>query len=638
MKRARAVSVDRPVRGTTIPFLALPFLALPFLALAFLAFAALASCSRTARPESVRFLVGVSQANLSEPWRIAMTEEIRAEAARYPYLKVIYIEAGDSSARQIDDVQRLMGYGVDLLIISPTDSHALTPIVRTAYAKIPVIVLDREVEGYDYSLFIGPDNERLGREAGKVASELLGSSGGSILEIAGRSGSPPSIERSEGFRKVIADRRDARLSGTIIADWLRDKAEDELSARIRTLPRFDVIFAQNDAMAYGAWRACQAAGLKGIRLIGIDGLAGPMGGIELVRKGILSATFTCPTGGKEAVTYGMDLLAEKEGIPKRVYLRPVKVTRETLAASEKRPPTSRSFAPGRKIVLGFAQVGKESEWRAANTRSIKTSAAKAGIDLIFVDGEQQQEKQIAAIRSFIRRNVDVIAFSPVVESGWDAVLNEAKAAGIPVIITDRTVGIKDSSLWLTFMGSDFAEEGRRAARWIVEELGTSEPVNIVELQGNAGAAPTIDRKAGFEEVIKDHPNYRIIASETGDFFRSQGYTVMKGVLASESRRIDVVFSHNDDMAIGAIQAIKERGIKPGKDIVIVGVDGIKDAFKAMAAGEMNCSVECNPILGPQLMKAVQDYMAGKDLPIRMITSEGIFPAATARRDMAGREY
>jgi len=606
--------------------------------LAALALCAASACSRPSRETPVRYLVGFSQANLSEPWRIAMTEDVKAEAARYSDMRFIYTDAADSTGRQIEDVQRLLDYGIDLLIISPADSHALTPSVRAAYAEIPVIVLDRDVEGYDYSLFIGPDNERLGREAGNVILELLGKRPGNVLEIQGRSGSPPATGRSEGLREILSKRKDIKILEPIVADWLRDAAEDKLAERIREIPKLDVIFAQNDAMAFGAWKAAQEAGRPDIHIIGIDGLPGATGGIELVRKGMLSATFTCPTGGKEAVIYGRDLLLMREGIPKKIYLRPTKATRETLAASDSRPTSSRDLAPGRRIVLGFAQVGAESEWRAANTKSIKSSAAKAGIDLLFEDGEQQPEKQIAAIRSFIRRRVDVIAFSPVVESGWDAVLNEAKDAGIPVIITDRSVGIKDNSLWLSFMGSDFVEEGRRAARWIVERLGSSSLVNIVELQGNFGSAPTIDRKLGFEEVIKDYPNYRIIASEPGDFFRVQGYSVMKDILSAESRKIDVVFSHNDDMAIGAIQAIKEKGLKPGRDIVIVGVDGIKDAFKAMAAGEMNCSVECNPILGPQLMKAVQDYMAGKDLPIRMITSEGIFPAATARRDMVGREY
>jgi galactofuranose transport system substrate-binding protein len=617
-----------------------PSRALAAIALAIAAAALLPSCSEAARPGRESFLVGVSQANLSEPWRIAMTEEIKAEAARYPDLRMIYADAADSSARQVDDVQRLMGYGIDLLIISPTDAKALTPVVRKIYAKIPVIVLDRAVEGYDYSLFIGPDNERLGREAGKVASELLGQSGGNILEIEGRSGSPPVIGRSEGFSEVIEKRRDARLAATIVADWLRDKAEDELSSCISKLSPFDVVFAQNDAMAYGAWRACKAAGKSGIKFIGIDGLSGPMGGIDLVQKGILSATFTCPTGGKEAVIYAMDLLLKKEGIPKKIYLRPSLVTLDAMAKGRSRGPDARtgSSSLDKPIVLGFAQVGAESEWRIANTQSIKNAAAKARIDLLFEDGKGLQENQIAAIRSFIKKKVDVIAFSAVVESGWDEVLKEAKAAGIPVIISDRPVNLKDDSFWLSFMGSDFVEEGRRAARWLVESMGSSTHVNIVELQGTIGSAPAIDRTIGFDEVIKDYPNYKIIASKSSDFTRSQGYDVMKSILSHNHSRIDAIFAHNDDLALGAIQALEEAGFKPGRDIKIVSVDAAHGAFKAMIEGKLNCSVECNPLLGPQLMKAIEDYFNGKELPLRMITSEGVFPAATARRDMVGREY
>jgi len=151
----------------------------------------------------VRFLIGFSQANISEPWRVAMTEEIKAEIGTYPDMQIVYADAADSPARQIEDVKRLMGYGIDLLIISPTESHALTPIVHDVYSKIPVIVLDRAIEGYDYSLFIGPDNERLGREAGQVVSELLGDRKGNLLEIEGRSGSPPSLLRSQGLREVL---------------------------------------------------------------------------------------------------------------------------------------------------------------------------------------------------------------------------------------------------------------------------------------------------------------------------------------------------------------------------------------------------------------------------------------------------
>ncbi len=284
---------------------------------------------------------------------------------------------------------------------------------------------------------------------------------------------------------------------------------------------------------------------------------------------------------------------------------------------------------------------EESDWRLANTESIKTAARQAGIDLVFVNAEQQPEKQLEAVRSFIARKVDIISFSPIVESGWEPVLREAKAAGIPVFITDRAVDVKDESLWVTLMGSDFVEEGRRAARWLIEYLHTEKPVNIVELQGTIGSAPAIDRKIGFEEILKDHPNYRIIVSESGDFFRSVGREVMQKILkelADKNLRMDVLFAHNDDMAIGAIAAMEAAGLKPGKDVVIVSVDAIRDAFKAMIAGKLNCSVECSPLLGPQLMKAVRDFMSGQDLPVRIVTSEVVFPAEVARAVLPTRKY
>jgi simple sugar transport system substrate-binding protein len=429
--------------------------------------------------------------------------------------------------------------------------------------------------------------------------------------------------------------------GTIVGDWLRDKSEDELTAWLRKNGRVDVIFAQNDAMADGARRAAVKLGIDGIRVVGIDGLPGPNGGIEMVRRGALSATFTCPTGGKEAVIYAMDTLHHEEGIPKKMILRTTLVTPKSIESGVLGAPARTRAPPDHRIVLGFAQTGKESNWRLANTESIKTAARQAGIDLVFVDSESSPAKQIAAVRSFIARKVDIIAFSPIVESGWEPVLREAKAAGIPVFLSDRAVDVKDESLWTTFMGSDFLEEGRRAARWLVDYMKTDKSVNIVELQGTTGSAPAIDRKIGFEEILKDHPNYRIIVSESGDFTRPLGREVMQKILtelAVKGQKMDVLFAHNDDMAIGAIEAMETWGIKPGKDVVIVSVDGIRDAFTAMIAGKLNCSVECSPLLGPQLMKAVKDYMAGKDLPVRLITSEGVYPAEVARKVLPTRKY
>ena len=298
------------------------------------------------------------------------------------------------------------------------------------------------------------------------------------------------------------------------------------------------------------------------------------------------------------------------------------------------------------IVLGFSQIGAESEWRTANTTSIQTAAAEAGITLRFSDAQQKQENQIKALRSFIAQRVDVIAFSPVVETGWETVLREAKAAKIPVILTDRAVEVSDDTLYVTLMGSDFVEEGRKAGRWLLENYPkrdatkdvTGGEVNIVELQGTVGSAPANDRKKGFAEIITNDPRYKIIRSQTGDFTRAKGKEVMEAFLKAEGRRINVLFAHNDDMAIGAIQAIEEAGFKPGTDITIISIDGVKGAFEAMIAGKLNVTVECSPLLGPQLMAAVKDVVAGKPLPKRIVTEESVFPREIAAQEFPKRKY
>lgn len=313
---------------------------------------------------------------------------------------------------------------------------------------------------------------------------------------------------------------------------------------------------------------------------------------------------------------------------------------------------SSSEAPGnggpagadQTITLGFSQIGAESEWRTANTTSIQTAAKEAGIDLRFSDAQQKQENQIKALRSFIAQRVDVIAFSPVVETGWETVLREAKAAGIPVILTDRAVEVSDENLYLSLIGSDFVEEGRRAGRWLTEYYSTGAgkdvkgDIHIVELQGTVGSAPANDRKKGFAEIIAADPRFKVIRSQTGDFTRAKGKEVMEAFLKAEGRNINVLFAHNDDMAIGAIQAIEEAGLAPGKDIIIVSIDGVKGAFEAMIAGKLNVTVECSPLLGPQLMAAVKDVVAGKQIPRRIVTEESVFPMETAAEVLPTRKY
>ncbi len=300
--------------------------------------------------------------------------------------------------------------------------------------------------------------------------------------------------------------------------------------------------------------------------------------------------------------------------------------------------TSPTPAGNKKITLGFAQVGAESGWRAANTASIRESAKKADIDLKFSDAQQKQENQIKAIRNFIAQKVDVIAFSPVVESGWDAVLGEAKRANIPVILTDRAVDSKDTSLYKTFLGSDFVLEGKKAGEWVATEFKSATgPVNIVELQGTTGSAPANDRKAGFAEAIAGNPNLKIVASQTGDFTRAKGKEVMEAFLKSQPK-IDVLYAHNDDMGLGALEAITAAGRTPGKDIKVVTIDAVKDGMQKLADGQINYIVECNPLLGDQLMELVKKVKAGETVPQRVETKESTFTQEQAKAALPTRQY
>ena len=292
---------------------------------------------------------------------------------------------------------------------------------------------------------------------------------------------------------------------------------------------------------------------------------------------------------------------------------------------------------GKKLVVGFSQVGAESGWRTANTESIKSEAEKRGIDLRFSDAQQKQENQIKAIRSFIAQGVDVIAFSPVVETGFEPVLQEAKKAGIPVVLSDRAVKVSDPNLYACFLGSDFVEEGRRAANEVVKLTGGKG--NIAELVGTVGSAPAIDRKKGFEEVLAKYPDLKIIMSQSGDFTRAKGKEVMEAFLKSpQGKDINVLFAHNDDMALGAIQAMEEAGIKPGVDIKIVSIDGVRGAFEAMKDGKLNVTVECNPLLGPQLFDLVQKVANKEEVPKRVVSQEGVYEQSQAATELPNRKY
>lgn len=276
---------------------------------------------------------------------------------------------------------------------------------------------------------------------------------------------------------------------------------------------------------------------------------------------------------------------------------------------------------GAKIILGFSQIGTESSWRTENTRSVFEAAAEQGIQVLYDDAQQKQTNQLKAIRSFIVYRVDVIAFVPIVEDGWDNVLREAKEARIPVIVVDRKIKTQDESLYAGFIGEDGIEEGRKAARFLLQKYSDStKKLNVLELRGTDYSSMAKERSAGFREVLLQDTRFCIVKSVSGDFLRSRGKEIISNIFAKEgslsweNSSLDIIFSHNDAMSLGALDTLQLYGVNAGRDVTIVSIDGEKDAVAALREGKINCIVECNPRLGPELIKLVKTAANRNTIP------------------------
>ena len=313
-------------------------------------------------------------------------------------------------------------------------------------------------------------------------------------------------------------------------------------------------------------------------------------------------------------------------------------TQQPTIASTPQPVSNLKAKPQKTyedLIVGFAQLGAESEWRIANTVSMKETAEQLGVELRFLDAQQKQENQIEAVRKLIIQKVDIIGISPIVETGWDEVFQEAKDAGIPIILVDRRAAVPEN-LYVSYLGSDFLEEGRKSAR-IMADLVHGK-ANIVELVGTIGSAPANDRYTGFREILKGYPEMKIIDSQSGDFTRARGKEVMASFLQKYGKEITAVFAHNDDMAVGAIEAIENYGLRPGVDIKIVSVDAARGAFEAMIAGKLNATVECNPLLGPQFFELALKVVNGEPFPKWVPSIEGVFFPDDASKILPTRKY
>jgi simple sugar transport system substrate-binding protein len=292
-----------------------------------------------------------------------------------------------------------------------------------------------------------------------------------------------------------------------------------------------------------------------------------------------------------------------------------------------------------RLVLGFSPIVSWGGWSGASADSVRKSARDAHMDVLLEDARHSQENQVATLRSFVAQRVDVIVFSPVVESGWDIVLNEIRSAGIPVILMDRNIEVSDDSLYAAHVGSDFIEEGRRAGRWLLEHTrDETGEIAILELRGSDGSAPANDRKLGFAQAIAGDNRYRIVESQSGDFFRPRARVITANYLAREGHHVRVIFAHNDGMALGGIDALEAAGLKPGTDVLVIAVEGSREGLEAIVAGKMNVSVECNPLMGPQIIALARDAAAGRDVPRHVVTQETVFTRENAAEELPKRAY
>ena len=274
-----------------------------------------------------------------------------------------------------------------------------------------------------------------------------------------------------------------------------------------------------------------------------------------------------------------------------------------------------SAASAKDIVIAFSQIGQESDWRTANTDDLRSSIeGHAGWKLVYDDGQQKQENQIKALRNFITQDVDYILFTGVVSTGWDEVLKEVNEAEIPLLLIDRLPDCADKIDYVAAFGGDFVEEGRRQVAWAGEYLKTlgkgDKDVNVVIMEGTTGASAQTGRTEGNLKALKDYPHLKLVAQQSGNFTRAEGQAVMESWLKSIDK-IDVLIAQNDDMALGAIDAIKAAGKVPGKDIIIVGCDSVKAAFDAIVAGEMNATIECTPLYGKFVVPTLEALIRGE---------------------------
>ena len=584
------------------------------------------------RSTTITHLVGVSLANLTDEWRIVLKNELSEEAEQYPGLKLVFTDAGGDVEKQKADMRQLMDYGAELLIVSPVDVEKLMSEVEDIYHEdMPILLLDRAITGFDYTCFFGVDDKLLVKQEIDAVTELTGALDGRNIKVlnvvidnfTGR-------KRAELLQEAAPDNME--INRVIVDRGTRDETEDILIGRSDALEGVDLILTQNDYMAYGASLAAERLGKNDIRIMGVDGFSGEGGGLEMVKKGLIDATIICPTGASQALSYAVNYLEGERGGAKQI------ITRNSVVTSDNIDEYYASVGAPKKEIksVGYVQIDESTGFRRANTESFSEAAVEYNVDLEVRECSSIEE-QLKAFDYFLGEDKDAIIVSPLVEDGWDEAFERAKEMDVPIILSDRAVSCSEE-LYTSFVGSDFVEEGARCMRWIEEHMQDRDHVRILELEGTKGASPAIDRGNGFRSKLGESDKYEIIASINGNFSRSEGYSATRAYLEENGADFDVIFSHNDDMMLGAITALKEYGLIPGEDVKLLSIDGTKEALNGIQSGEVNFVAECTPLLGPNVMRTLKQLQDGMEVPLRVVSSEETFDIDTPDTYFRNRKY
>ncbi len=599
---------------------------------AVLSLSVLSGCGRVRTTEVTR-LIGVSLANLTDEWRIVLKNELEAEAEKYPGLKLIFTDAGGDVRKQKNDMKELRDYGAELLIVSPVDVEELMSEVEDIYNDgMPILLLDRAIKGFDYTCFFGADDGLLVKQQIEAVSLLTGKAADEKITVLNILMDNYTGRQRLGMLKAAAG-ANMEIRQLVVKKGTRDETEDVLLQRKALLEDVDLILTQNDYMAYGASLALDKLSRDDIKILGVDGFVGIGGGLDMVKRGLIDATIICPTGAVQALGYAISYLDGDRNGAKQIINRNTLVTKENVDGyyPEKKKTLSRKISS-----VGYVQIDENTGFRRASTNSFSDAAAEFDLELEIKECTTIDE-QLSAFCDFVDSGKDAIIVSPLVEDGWEEVFEKAKERDIPVILSDREVSCSEE-LYTCFVGSDFVEEGARCMRWIEDNLGSDTNVRILEMEGTRGASPAIDRGTGFRSLMQGKDNFSIIGTINGNFSREEGYEVMSLYLAENGADFDVLFCHNDDMMLGAVEALKEQGYAPGENIKILSIDGTKEALNGIKDGEVNFVAECTPLLGTNVMRTLKDLGEGKEVPLRVISSEETFDIDTPDTVYRNRKY